>query len=109
MFGRKKSTEPVSDQYAKVTEALRILASALDEIRGELRDLRARVKRPKRAKADRWLQALDRMQEVALVAQGAPDLAREFGLVTRQRATADVEPETEWETPPDPDDGVTYG
>lgn len=60
-----------------------------------------------------WLPVLARMQEVTLAAMGHPDMAREFGLVDRQREAMPVgEPETEWTELQDggaEEDGITYG
>ena len=66
-----------------------------------------------RSEIKEWLPMIDRMQEIALVAMGNPDLAQQFGLTTRQKEVAAVEAEevvpVTWGEGEPKDSGVTYG
>lgn len=103
MLWFKKQSKPEIDVTA--------LAKLLDDIQDRLDALESVPRLPIKAPdvVAQWLPVLDRFQEMALVAQGHPDLAQQFGLLSRQRA-AEPTTVTEWETPNDPEpDGMVYG
>lgn len=104
---------------AKFAGMLFELQSRLDRLESQAAcALSARGKESRSAKDEgsvkAWLPVLARMQEVTLAAMGHPDMAREFGLVDRQReATPEPEGPDEWadqgSKDPEEDDGMIYG
>lgn len=86
------------------------LVESYEELAKELQRLQKMKGGPtrrSRSQVEELLPALDRMHEIALVAMGHADLAQQFGLTARQREN-EPEVETEWETPTDEPDGMTY-
>ena len=91
----------------KVVERLEKIDARLDALEKAQRETHRPVPHPSRpGTVAEWLPVLDRFQELALVAQGHPDLAQQFGIATRQK---EQPPQVEWEEPEAEIDGITYG
>lgn len=108
MFGKKSTKTEHPDQGLR--DAVWAMGKCIEELTRQVVLLGKAVREnPKKepSQVDQWLPVLDRMQELTLVAMGQPDLAQSFGLTNRQKAES--EPETHWEVPRDPEEGMTYG
>ena len=114
----KKSTKTESAVWDPTLFAvLKRIEARLDKLEVRVRDAgvarNAEIQVPANPKPEgnldtrAWLQVVDRMQEIVLVAQGAQDLAQQFGLTTRQKAN-EPEAETRWEEPREVE-GAVYG
>jgi len=102
MFGQEKP------QDNEIFTALDRLVVRIQHIEARLKALEQKPAGRIQSQVEQWLPVIDRFQEMALVAQGHPDLAQSFGLASRQKANEPEPPATEW-TGPDEPEGVTYG
>lgn len=93
---------------------LRFMMAKLERMDGELKELlkQKQAKPPNRQSViAELLPILDRFQEMAIIAQGHPEIAREFGLTSRQQANNQyTEPEPDSQVDDDfPEGGLVYG
>lgn len=119
MFGKKSThAEPVVAHWdPHALAVLDRIETRLDRLELLVRDSRpapaaqsAQVQGPHHSEVQSWLPVLDRMQELAMIALGHPDLAQQFGLTARQKEADRAAGPTTWTEPDEPTpEGVTYG
>lgn len=91
MFGRNTHNwayeiAQLQNKLADVEGRVRSLRVENSRLEEEVEKLKAQTRVPQRRPGPpEYLPVLDRVHELALVAQGHADLAREFGLISRQR------------------------
>lgn len=118
MFVRKSTkTEHPSTWATMLVTILQRMDERLEHLEAHAGDVKtaptrsAHVQGPHHSSSvAEWLPVLDRMQELAMIALGHPDLAQQFGLTARQKEADHAAGPTTWtELDEQTPDGVTYG